>query len=141
MENNAPLHPRPGVSSHTEVHVVMKKLVVISLLALAPLAVHAECTSSDFKIEDFKVMVGTGARPVMRMPGKLVNHCKEAAAAQIVIEAKSADGSVVQKKKGWPAGTTNIAPGDSVSFDLGRMFHYEPSMQTYSLNVVAVRTW
>ena len=63
------------------------------------------------------------------------------AAAQIQIEAKSSDGSVVQKKKFWPAGTTNIAPGSSVEFDAGRMFHFDPSMKTYAVVVVSVHSF
>jgi hypothetical protein len=75
------------------------------------------------------------------MPGKLVNNCKEPAAAQLVIEAKADDGKVLQKRKFWPAGTANIAPGDSVKFDAGRMFSYNTSMKTYSVTIVSVRSW
>ena len=35
----------------------------------------------------------------------------------------------LQAKQGWPAGTTNIAPGQSVEFDLGRLFRYQTDMQ------------
>jgi hypothetical protein len=42
---------------------------------------------------------------------------------------------------GWPAGTTNISPGQSVDFDLGRLLHYQSDMQSYSLSVVDVKAW
>lgn len=110
------------------------------LLAL-PVLGRAQCSLADFKVASFQVMSGDAAHPVMEMPGKLVNHCKEPAAAQLVIEAKADDGKVVQKRKFWPAGTANIAPGDSVKFDAGRMFSYTPDMKTYSVTIVAVRSW
>lgn len=108
---------------------------------LAPVLAHAQCTAADFKVASFQVMAGDAAHPIMEMPGKLVNHCSEPAAAQLVIEAKAGDGKVVQKRKFWPAGTANIAPGDSVKFDAGRMFTYTPDMKTYSVAIVAVRSW
>lgn len=111
------------------------------MLLLAPSLVHAQCTATDFKVASFQVMAGDAAHPVMEMPGQLVNHCKEPAAAQLLIEAKAGDGKVVQKRKFWPAGTANIAPGDSVKFDAGRMFSYTPDMKTYSVAIVAVRSW
>jgi len=83
-------------------------------------------------------MAGSGR---LSMKGHLVNHCAEPAAAQITIEAKNAGGSVLQSKKGWPAGTANIAPGQSVTFDLGRLFRYQNDMSTYSVGVASVRTW
>ena len=77
----------------------------------------------------------------MTMKGQLVNHCAEPAAAQVEVQAKDASGKVLVAKKGWPAGTTNIAPGKSVTFDLGRQFHYDPSMQSYTAGIVTVRSW
>ncbi|HJP97241.1 MAG TPA: hypothetical protein VJ862_01650 [Rhodanobacteraceae bacterium] len=111
------------------------------VLLVAPGLVRAQCSAADFTVASFQVMSGDAAHPIMEMPGKLVNHCKEPAAAQLVIEAKAGDGKVVQKRKFWPAGTANIAPGDSVKFDAGRMFSYNPDMKTYSVAVVAVRSW
>lgn len=121
---------------------VMKKLIVAAaVLLLAPMMANAACSASSFKLASFKVQTGDSAHPVMHMKGKLVNDCSTPAAAQLLIEAKSADGSIVQKRKFWPAGTTNIAPGSSVSFDAGRMFQYSPSMKTYAVSIVSVRTW
>lgn len=117
----------------------MKTLLASAVLLLAPLAAHAACAPTDFAIQDFKVGASTGAR--MSMKGQVVNHCAEAAAAQITIAAKDASGKVIQEKKGWPAGTTNIAPGQSVDFDLGRLFRYQSSMATYTVSIAEVRTW
>ncbi|MEP7184794.1 MAG: hypothetical protein ABI767_03060 [Rhodanobacter sp.] len=103
---------------------------------------HAACSVGDFAIQDFKVAagsIGIGAR--MSMKGQLVSHCAEAAAAQIEIQAKDASGNVIASKKGWPAGTTNIGPGEAVGFDLGRQFHYIPGMQNYTIAIVGVRAW
>lgn len=121
----------------------MRTLIAVaaSALVLAPAIARADCSAADFKVASFEVQVGDPAHPIMKMPGELVNNCKEPAAAQIEIEAKSADGSVVQKKKLWPAGTTNIAPGASVKFDAGRMFRFEPSMKTYVVAVVSVHSF
>lgn len=123
----------------------MKKITAASVAASAllfvPMLAHAGCTAADFKVASFDVQVGDPAHPVMEMPGKLVNHCNEPAAAQLEIEARSDDGSVVQKRKFWPAGTANIAPGDSVTFDAGRMFSFKASMKTYAVSIVSVRSW
>ena len=119
----------------------MKKIIAAGALLLAPVLAHAACSPADFKVAAFDVMSGDAAHPVLEMPGKLVNHCEEPAAAQLQIEAKSDDGSVVQKRKFWPAGTANIAPGQSVDFDLGRLFRYQSDMQSFTAGVASVRTW
>ncbi|HET9819556.1 MAG TPA: hypothetical protein VFP92_10365 [Rhodanobacteraceae bacterium] len=120
----------------------MKRIVAAAaILLLAPIVAHAACTPANFKLASFEVKTGDVSNPVMQMPGKLVNDCKEPAAAQLEIQAKAADGSVVQERKFWPAGTANIAPGGSVHFDAGRMFHFKPSMKTYAITIVAVRSW
>jgi hypothetical protein len=119
----------------------MKTLIASAVLLLAPLAAHAACAPTDFAIQDFKVAAGASAGSRMSMKGEMVNHCTEAAAAQITIAAKDASGNVIQEKKGWPAGTTNIAPGQSVDFDLGRLFRYQSTMATYTVSVAEVRTW
>jgi hypothetical protein len=121
----------------------MKNILLASALLLAtPMAAHAACSATDFVIQDFKVAAASsGMSSKMTMKGQLVNHCAEAAAAQIEIQAKDASGNVIASKKGWPAGTTNIGPGQSVEFDLGRQFHYEPSMQTYAAGIASVRAW
>jgi hypothetical protein len=115
------------------------RLLVPAFCLLAPLAAHAACSATDFAIKDFAV--AAGARGTMSVEGELVNNCAEAAAAQVEVQAKDSQGNVVQAKKAWPAGTTNIAPGQSVKFNLGRQFHYELSMQAYSAGVIKVRSW
>ncbi|MGB5938149.1 MAG: hypothetical protein WBG81_01810 [Rhodanobacter sp.] len=117
----------------------MKVLVAATVLLLAPLAASATCSPADFAIKDFKVGAMQASRLSLR--GELVNNCAAASAAQIRIEAKDAAGKVLQSKQGWPAGTSNIAPGEKVNFDLGRMFRYQPNMQDYTVSVVDVRTW
>jgi hypothetical protein len=120
----------------------MKKLIIAAgVLLLAPVIAHADCAITNFKVASFQVMTGDVSNPIMKMPGELVNNCKQAAAAQILIEAKSDNGAVVEKRKFWPAGTANIGPADSVKFDAGRMFRFRPSMKTYSVTIVAVRSW
>ncbi|HWU75442.1 MAG TPA: FxLYD domain-containing protein [Rhodanobacter sp.] len=115
------------------------RLLVPALCLLAPLAAQAACSSTDFAIKDFAVT--PGAHGSLSMAGELVNNCAEAAAAQVEVQAKDAQGNVVQAKKAWPAGTTNIAPGQSVKFNVGRQFHYEQSMQAYTAGIVNVRSW
>ncbi|GAB2532791.1 hypothetical protein [Rhodanobacter koreensis] len=120
----------------------MKTLLVSALLVLAPLGAHATCAPTDFEIKDFNTgHTGAGATLKLSLSGQLVNKCAAASAAQIRIEAKDASGNVLQTKQGWPAGTTNIAPGQAASFDLGRQFRFQPEMASYSVTVVAVRTW
>jgi hypothetical protein len=116
-------------------------LLASALCLLTPMVGHA-CAATDFAIKDFAVNAGSmGGRTKMIMKGELVNHCAEPAAAQIEISAKDGSGNVVASKKAWPAGTTNIAPGQSVTFDLGRQFHYQPEMQTYAAGIASVRSW
>ena len=103
-----------------------------------PWAAQAACTSTDFAIEDFKPAV---AATRLNLPGELVNHCATAAAAQLRIDIKDASGKVIQTKQAWPAGTSNIAPGDKVNFNLGRMFRPSPDMSSFTATVVDVRTW
>ena len=116
----------------------MKAFVATAVLILAPLAAHAACSTSDFAIKDFRP-TPNGAR--MSLKGTLVNNCASAAAAQIRIDGKDSSGKVLQSKQAWPAGTSNINPGDSVTFDLGRMFRPDPGMTTFTVTVENVRTW
>lgn len=119
----------------------MKSLIAATLLLVAPIAAHA-CAPTDFAIQDVKVAaVGTGIATRLSVKGKLVNNCTSAAAAQVRVDAKDGSGNVLSSREGWPAGTTNIAPGQSVDFDMGRLLHYQSEMQTYSLTVVNVRAW
>jgi hypothetical protein len=120
----------------------MKTLLFSALLALVPLGAQAACSPSDFVVKDFSPgHTGAGAALKLVLSGQLVNNCATPSAAQISIEAKDASGTVLQTKKGWPAGTTNIAPGKSASFDLGKQFRFQPEMEKYSVSVVAVRAW
>ncbi|WP_243039344.1 hypothetical protein [Dyella sedimenti] len=120
----------------------MKTLIASTLLLFAPLAAHAACSANDFTVQDFKMKItGAGAGARLSLSGQLVNHCAEPAAAQIVIDAKDGSGKVLQSKKGWPAGTTNIGPGQTVDFDLGRLFRFDPEMQSYTIGIADVRTW
>ena len=118
------------------------KILIAAALLLAPVASHAACSATDFAISDFKMKsTGSGTGMRLSLAGQLTNHCGDAAAAQIRIEAKDASGKVLQSKQGWPAGTANIGPGQSVSFDLGRLFRYESDMQDYTVSVSAVKSW
>ena len=120
----------------------MKMLLAATVLMVAPIAAHAACSATDFAIQDVKVSAtGTGISTRLSVKGKLVNNCSAAAAAQVRVDAKDGTGNVLATKVGWPAGTTNISPGQSVDFDLGRLLHYQSDMQSYSLSVVDVRAW
>jgi hypothetical protein len=120
----------------------MKTLLLSASLLFLPLAAHAACAPTDFAIKDFKPAVSSsGSATRLSLTGELVNNCAEPAAAQISIEVKDADGKVIQAKQGWPAGTTNIAPGTAAKFDLGRRFRYQSDMASYTVSVIAVRAW
>ncbi|MGY3039487.1 hypothetical protein ACVWWQ_001074 [Rhodanobacter sp. TND4EL1] len=119
----------------------MKTMLLASLLLLAPVAVHAECNVKDFAITDFKPGVGNGAGSRLVLRGELVNNCAAASAAQIRIEIKDDAGKVIQTKQAWPAGTSNITPGETVHFDLGRLFRYQAGMASFTASVVDVRSW
>lgn len=118
----------------------MKTLLLSSVLLLLPVAVHAECSAKDFAIKDFRpTAAASGGR--MSMPGDLVNNCATAAAAQVRVEVKDAAGKVMQSKAVWPAGTSNITPGQTSHFDVGRLFRAQPGMASFTASVVDVRTW
>lgn len=120
----------------------MKTTLLLASLLLLPLAAHAVCAPTDFAIRDFKTSVnGSGITARIMLSGELVNNCTDPSAAQIRIDAKDGDGKVIQSKEGWPAGTTNIAPGATAKFDLGRRFRYRPDMTSYTVSVIAVRAW
>ncbi|RCS30418.1 hypothetical protein DEO45_06185 [Rhodanobacter denitrificans] len=116
----------------------MKAFAASAMLLLAPLAAHAACAPTDFAIKDFRPGVASSR---LSLRGELVNNCAAPSAAQIRIEIKDADGKVLQTKQGWPAGTSNIAPGSAVNFDLGRLFRYDTSMSSYTASIVDVRSW
>lgn len=119
----------------------MKTFLLSCVLLLAPLAAHADCSVKDFAITDFKPAAGRGADSRMSLRGELVNNCGIASAAQIRVEIKNASGEVIQSKQAWPAGTSNVTPGQSVHFDLGRLFRYQSEMASFTARVVAVRSW
>ncbi|RCS30417.1 hypothetical protein DEO45_06180 [Rhodanobacter denitrificans] len=120
----------------------MKTLLVSTVLLLAPLAAHAACAPTDFAIKDFRPGFNSmGSTTRISLRGELVNNCAAPSAAQVRVDVKDADGKVLQTKQGWPAGTSNIAPGSGVNFDLGRLFHYESGMSSFTVSIVDVRTW
>jgi len=119
----------------------MKSILIFSVLLLAPLAAHAECAIKDFAITDFKPSVATGMQTRLSLEGELMNNCAVASAAQIQVQIKDESGKVIQSKKAWPAGTSNITPGQTVKFDLGRLFHYQPGIASYTASIVSVRSW
>ena len=120
----------------------MKTLLVSALLLLVPFAARAACAQTDFEIKDFKSEVtGSGATLQLILTGELVNHCAVPSAARVRIDAKDSDGKVVQSRQSWPAGTTNIEPGASTKFNLGKQFHFQTDMALYTASVETVRTW
>ena len=120
----------------------MKNTLLLASLCLLPVAAHAACAPTDFVIKDFKTSVnGSGMAAHIMLSGELVNNCTDPSAAQIRIDAKDSSGKVIQSKEGWPAGTTNIAPGATAKFDLGRRFRYQSDMAAYTVSVIAVRAW
>ncbi|TCV91887.1 hypothetical protein EC912_109122 [Luteibacter rhizovicinus] len=120
----------------------MKIAIAAALLLAAPFSAHAACAAKDFTVDGFNVKLAQGSgQPRFTMKGQLTNKCGEAAAAQIRIDAKDSTGKIIQSKQGWPAGTSNIAPGQNVDFDLGRLFRYQPDMSDYTVTVVDVKAW
>ncbi len=121
----------------------MKVLLASTLLLLAPMSVYAACSATDFSVKGVTAdaSTNTDGRGVVILSGQLVNSCATPAAAQLEIVARGANGDPVASKKAWPAGTSNIAPGQSVNFNLGRLFRYTPAMKTFAIKVADVRTW
>ena len=120
----------------------MKTLLLSASLLFLPLAAHAACAPTDFAIKDVKLAAnGVGGTTRLVLSGELVNNCAEPAAAQINIDVKDASGKVIQSKQGWPAGTTNIAPGATARFDFGKRVRYQSDMAAYTVSVVSVRAW
>lgn len=120
----------------------MKSLLASAVLLLTPFAASTACEPTDFAIKDFNTAIsGSGASLRLSLSGELVNNCGTPSAAQIRIEAKDANGNVLQTKRAWPAGTTNIAPGATAKFDLGRQFRFQSGMESYAATVIAVRVW
>lgn len=120
----------------------MKTTLMIASLLFLPMAAQAACAPTDFVIKEFKTAVsGSASTARLSLSGELLNNCNDASAAQIRIDAKNSEGKVIQSKEGWPAGTTNIAPGASAKFDLGRRFRFQEEMASYTVSVISVRAW
>lgn len=122
---------------------MMKRVVAILGLSLASLHAQADCGPKDFDVEDFKVSVPhkTGGRQRFTLSGNLINHCSEPAAAQIRVIARDANGRDIKFEDGWPAGSNNIAPGQSVSFDFGPLFKYDPRIDQFAIAIAETKTW
>ncbi|GAP65269.1 hypothetical protein MBSD_n0558 [Mizugakiibacter sediminis] len=118
----------------------MKALIATLALTVFSLPALADCTAANFAVDGFQASPNPREHKIS-LAGKLVNKCSAPAAAQIRIVAKDASGRVLGSEDGWPAGTSNIAPGQSVSFDLGPLFRFSPDMADFSVNIVGVRTW
>jgi len=121
---------------------LMKTLIAATFLLLLPVGAHAGCTIKDFAIANFTpglASVGSSTRITLR--GDLVNHCAEAAAGQIRIDIKDDKGTVLQSKDVWPAGTGNVPPGETVHFDVGRLFRYKDGMSAFTATITDVRIW
>lgn len=120
----------------------MKTLLASALCLIVPLGAHAACSPNDFSIKDFKTeVVSTTMNKRVALSGELVNSCSAPAAAEVRVVAKDGSGNVVATKSAWPAGTSNISPGKAISFDLGRLIHYSPEMQSFAISIVSVRAW
>lgn len=123
----------------------MKRIVAILGLCLVwPQAqAQAACGPKDFNVENFKVSAvpRPGGMKRFSLSGNLVNRCAEPAAAQIRVIAKDASGRQVKTEDGWPAGSNNIPPGQSVSFDFGPLFKYDPSFDQFGVAITEAKTW
>ena len=110
------------------------------LLATAPLAAQAACTTSNFTVTHFATIPHPGLRRIT-ISGDLVNQCGAPAAAQVRIIAKDAQGNVIESEQAWPAGSSNIQPGKSKPFNFGPLFSFSPSMSSFQVEIVSVREW
>lgn len=125
----------------------MRKLLVCVVLMpfflYAPVSA-AECSASDFSVENFEISVencrGRNC-PMLVITGELINNCSSPAGARIEIEALGAGGRTVDSVDGWPAQTSNVPPGGSTNFDFTGMMAYERSMQDFSVFISEVRVW
>jgi hypothetical protein len=122
-------------------NLLIKSLLVSCVLLPAPLVVYAECTIKDFAITEFAPSASREMAGKLSLHGVLVNNCTAASAAQVQVEIKDSAGNVLQSRKAWPAGTSNVTPGQAVQFDVGRLFHYQPDMASFTASIVSVRAW
>lgn len=120
-------------------------LALAAAVVLLPVsnAARAACGPDDFKIKKFEPSekARAGGKRVYSLRGEVVNTCAEAAAAQIKVEAKNEAGAVVRAEDGWPAGTNNIEPGKTVSFEFGPLFRYDEKIKFFGVSVAAAKTW
>lgn len=127
--------------------IAMRKLlagvILLPLFLYAPVSA-AECTASDFNVENFEIGVedcrGRNC-PMLVITGELVNNCSSPAGARLEIEALNSSGRTVESVDGWPAQTSNVPPGESVSFDFTGMMGYDRSMADFSVFISEVRVW
>jgi hypothetical protein len=122
-------------------NLLIKSLLVSCALLPVPVVVHAECTIKDFAITEFTPSAARESAGKLSLHGVLVNNCHTASAAQVEVQIKDSAGNVLQSKKAWPAGTSNVTPGQTVQFDLGRLFHYQADMASFTASIVSVRAW
>jgi hypothetical protein len=122
-------------------NLLIKSLLVSCVLLPVPVVVHAECTIKDFAITEFTPSAARESAGKLSLHGVLVNNCHTASAAQVEVQIKDSAGNVLQSKKAWPAGTSNVTPGQTVQFDLGRLFHYQADMASFTASIVSVRAW
>lgn len=104
---------------------------------------RAACGPDDFKIEKFEPSEKARAngKRVYSLRGQVVNKCAEPAAAQIKVEAKNEAGAVLKAEDGWPAGTNNIEPGKTVTFEFGPLFRYDEKIKFFGVSVAGAKTW
>lgn len=122
----------------------MTRIMIVALALGFSATAWAECSVSDFTVEGFSVAVDNcrGSRcPKLNLAGKLVNNCSAPAAAQIEIAAKDETGRVIKAVDGWPAMTSNLAPGEAREFDFGPMMDYKPGMVDFSVAITDVKSW
>lgn len=123
----------------------MKRIVAILGLSLLwpQTQAQAACAHKDFDVENFKISMSArvGGAKRFSIKGDLVNHCGEPAAAQIRVIAMDSNGREVKAEDGWPAGSNNIPPGQSVSFDFGPLFKFDPAFDQFGVAIVQTKTW
>lgn len=104
-----------------------------------------KCSPADFEIIGFKPSVFDDCRaskcPALKLVGKIRNNCARPAGAKIQITAYDKGGDVIDTAGGWPSSTRNIAPGDSLAFNLGPLMTYRSSMASFDARVVDVQMW
>lgn len=120
-------------------------LALAAALVVLPIShvAFAACSTSDFKIEKFEPSEKERAmgKRVYSLRGSVSNQCAEPAAPQIKVEAKNDAGTVLRAEDGWPAGTNNIDPGKTVTFEFGPLFRYDEKIKFFGVKVADAKTW